>query len=301
MDIVKYSEWSDTAETLQLISQMLGKVKLQRVHAQPSWGHVLLELTPNGFTTGMIPNGDKNFTLTMDVRNNQVIAETSLGEKALFELRSGVSISEYYSEFNEMLAAIICHTKINTTPQEMVLKTPFEDDLKKRTYEPDKAYNFFEMCLFAYNGLSKFIAPFRNRKIGPALFWGTFDVSTAIFTGEEKPFPGNTVIERSAFDEQMLEFGFWPGDSNYEVPSFFILPYPFLAEDLGKEPIQPEKAFYSAEKAEFFLSLEDLFSYKEPEKVFQDFLNSGFQIITKHEKWKNVEWFTKPLLMPVQP
>lgn len=35
MKAMKYSSWESTAETLQLVSQMLGKFKLDKMPAQP--------------------------------------------------------------------------------------------------------------------------------------------------------------------------------------------------------------------------------------------------------------------------
>lgn len=101
---------------------------------------------------------------------------------------------------------------------------------------------------------------------------------------------------RVAFDEQMIEFGFWPGDAENPDPSFFILPYPFMARDLSKSGIKPDAAYYSKEKAEFFLKLEDVLAAPDPEAVVHEFLQSGYRIITEKEKWKNLEWLYQPLL-----
>lgn len=301
MNVLTYSQWADTAETIQLLSQMLGKVKLHRVPAQPEWGHILLYPTSTGFTTGIIPKGNEGFTIDLDILDSKVFAKTTEGKTAGFQLGDGKSISEYYGLFKDMLLEVTCHTDINPTPQEMILKTPFHEDHKKRRYDYEKAKDYFRMAVFVYNELTKFTAPFRNKKMNPGLFWGTFDITAILFEGEEKPFPSNAVIERSAFDEKMLEFGFWPGDATYEEPSFFVLPYPFLTDDLSKAPIKPDKAFYSPEKMEFFFSLKDVMATPDPSAALQTFFKSAFEIITTHEKWNNVNWYTKPLLMPIQP
>lgn len=297
MKVLNYSEWKDTALTLHLISQMLGKAKLTRMEPQPQWNHTLLQLTADGFTTGLIPNGENSFTISLMIKEGRVITSGVDGRTSGFSFETGKSISEYYSLFNRMLSDVMCETEICTTPMEMSTRTPFEDDTTPRTYDSSCALDFFRMCTFAHNTLLKFVSTFRGKKILPSFFWGTFDVSTVLFSGKEEPFTGNGVIEKTAFDEQMLEFGFWPGDDMVDEPAFFVLPYPFLSKDLSNAPIKPDKAYYSKEKAEFFVSLRDIMSYDNPEQALLDFLQSGYDIVTKEEGWENLEWLNKPLLI----
>ena len=37
MDIIRHSEWADTKLTLQLVSQILGKIKLGLAPQEPQW------------------------------------------------------------------------------------------------------------------------------------------------------------------------------------------------------------------------------------------------------------------------
>ena len=295
MEIIKYSEWKETALSIHLILQMMGKVKLERLQPQPQWNQVLLHLTPDGFTTGLIPNGERSFMISMNVRESKVETSAATGRTSSFSLASGLSTADYYGEFNRMLGDVTCETKIYTVPQEMSLTTPFEQHTDKRSYAPRSALHFRLMCIFAHNAELAYISPFRSRKIMPSMFWGTFDVSSVVFSGKLSPFPGKGVIEETAFDEQMIEFGFWPGDDNVDEPTFFILPYPFIADDLTKTPIKPDKAWFSKEKAEYFITMRDIMSYPDPEKALNEFFASSYDIVTKHQSWENLSWFNKPL------
>ncbi|WP_251047887.1 hypothetical protein [Planococcus sp. ISL-109] len=55
------------------------------------------------------------------------------------------------------------------------------------------------MFQFALREQLKFVGPLRCRKMKPALFWGTFDVSLLILHGIREPFPQDKVIEKAAF------------------------------------------------------------------------------------------------------
>lgn len=296
MNVLRYNEWTDTALTLHLVAQMLGKTKLSRMDPQAEWNHIVLQVTSDGFSTGLIPNGDKSFSISILAREGKVVTTGIDGRSSSFAFQNGMSVSEYYVEFNRMLADVTCETPIYTVPMEMSITTPFEKNTQKRNYSSQHAADFFRMCVFAHNALLEFVAPFRGKRLLPSFFWGTFDVSAILFSGKAVPFSGGGIIEKVAFDEQMLEFGFWPGDDLVPEPSFFILPYPFVTQDLSASGIKPGKAVFSAEKAEFFLSLRDALSYENPEKALQDFFQSGYEIITKMEKWDNLAWFNLPLL-----
>lgn len=282
--------------SLYLVLQMLGKVKLSRMEPQPEWNHVLLNVTPEGFSTGLIPNGDKSFGISLSVMESRVIATDIAGHSSSFSLADNGKVSDYYAEFNRILKDVMCETEIHPVPQEVSITTPFDKDHARRTYNREQALDFFHMCVFAHNVELKFISAFRGKKILPQFFWGTFDVSTVVFSGKPFPFDGGGIIEKAAFDEQMVEFGFWPGDDNVAEPSFFILPYPFITKNLGKAGIKPDKAFWSNEKAEFFFKLEDALSYTDPAKAVLDFMQSGYEIIARNEKWENLAWFNQPLI-----
>ena len=64
------------------------------------------------------------------------------------------------------------------------------------------------------------------------------------------------------------------------------MPYPFI-EDLKENAtlLQPDKAIFKPDKKEFFLALEDVFSYPDPEKTVTDFFQSGFDIFQKIQPW----------------
>lgn len=297
MRILKYSEWADTATALHMVLQMMGKIKLKKMHAQPEWNHVLIYATAQGFTTGLIPNGDKSFDISVNIGTSMVYAHCTDGAVAGFPFRNQTSVSEYYADFKRMLKNIGNETDIYTVPQEVADTTPFEKQTIKYDFDCDAAASYFENCIFARNALLSFASPFRGKKILPALFWGTFDMTTVLFSGVEHPFPGEGIIEQVAFDEKFMEFGYWPGDTVVDEPSFFVLPYPFLQKDLGTGGVSPKEAIFSAEKKEYFLPARDVLKYDDPMEVLKQFCCDTFDVIAKAEDWQAIEWFNKPLLI----
>jgi hypothetical protein len=172
MNVWKYGEWADTQQTLHMITQMMGKVKLDRMDSQPEWNHVLLYPTAQGLTTGLLPMGDKSFDISINIGTSMVYSHCTNGAVAGFPLRDGTSVSEYYGDFMGMLKNVGCETVINTMPQEVATVVPFEMQTDKKDYVFEKAKDYFETCIFARNALLDFSSPFRGKKILPAFFWG---------------------------------------------------------------------------------------------------------------------------------
>ena len=59
--------------------------------------------------------------------------------------------------------------------------------------------------------------------------------------------------------------------------------------------LRPERAVFMPEKKEFFLTLEDAFSYKNPKETIVDFFRSSFEILQRVRRWENIDWITQPL------
>jgi hypothetical protein len=178
----------------------------------------------------------------------------------------------------------------------MSVKTHFHEDHERRFYDPDAAGDFFRASVFAYEGIAKFASAYRGKKFMPQYFWGTFDTTGVLFAGKEAPWQGEGIIEEGAFDEQMMELGFWPGDEAFDDPAFYVLTYPFPQKDYTDMGIRPDKAWFSTEKSEFFFKLSDVLAYDDPDGALQEFLKSGYEIFTRGEGWPSLDWYEKPLL-----
>jgi hypothetical protein len=296
INVRRYSEWRDTAIIVHLVTQMMGKVKLSRMAPQPEWAHVLLGLTADGFTTGLIPYGDKSFETEFNIRESKVTTVGLDGRESGFALGGDTPISEYYKEFKRMLTDVMCETEIYTMPQERSVKTHFHEDHERRVYDSEAARDFFRASVFAYEGISGFVSGYRGKKIMPQYFWGTFDTTGVLFSGAEAPGQGEGIIEAGAFDEQMMEFGFWPGDDAFDDPAFYVLTYPFPGKDYTEAGIRPDKGWYGTEKSEFFFKLSDVLSYDDPQAALREFLGSGYEIFARGEGWPSLDWYNKPLI-----
>ncbi|WP_444684805.1 DUF5996 family protein [Alkalicoccus luteus] len=289
MHHLKHEDWKDTKMTLHLLSQILGKVRLEMAEQQPQWAHVTLPLTPGGFTTGRLYHNESCFSIELNVLQHKIIV-TCEGERAIIPLEDGTTIQSYYRQLAAALEQFGCPVSIFTKPQEMTYVTPFESCTDVFTYDPELAVAGFRLFQHAERELTAFLAPLRTRKVMPALFWGTFDVSGLIVSDRYEPFPEDKVIEKGAFDEQFVEFGFWTGDEQVNEPTYFVLPYPFLFQELTSGTLEPEDAWYDASLSEAFYRGSDV----------QTFLTSSFTLLAEELGWEKTDHIFRPLSMPPQ-
>ena len=279
-----------------MLLQMMGKVKLESMQPQPEWKQVVLDADAEGFTTGLVSDGGDGFEVRLDVANAEMRAETTVGDHARFPIRGRASVSDLYGRFVAMLENIGHPCKFNPMPQETYTDVPFDRQDSAHEFDVEAAQRSFRQFLFARSALGAFAAPFRGKKIPPSLFWGTFDMTTVLFSGKPCPYERDaSLVERVAFDEQFVEFGFWPGDGTTNDPSFFALAYPFLKEG-SSDDVASRGAFFDPASAEYFFPLKDVVADDDPEEAVLRFCSDAFASITQREGWDCMEWFTKPLL-----
>src|SRR5664280_1081680 len=91
-----YAAWADTAATLQLWTQVVGKIRLARTPwLNHSW-HVALYVTARGLTTGPIPDGARSFQIDFDFLDHVLWVRTSDGHFRQLPL-APMPVAEFYA------------------------------------------------------------------------------------------------------------------------------------------------------------------------------------------------------------
>src|SRR5215813_13962873 len=88
--------WRDTSATLQLWTQIVGKIRLARTPwLNHSW-HVTLYVTSRGLSTSPIPDGSRNFEIEFDFIDHTLKVTASDGGRRQFAL-PGNSVASFYA------------------------------------------------------------------------------------------------------------------------------------------------------------------------------------------------------------
>ena len=123
---LSYEAWRDTCATLQLWTQIVGKIRLsQTPWLNHSW-HVTLYVTARGLTTSPIPFAERVFQIDFDFIDHLLRVETSNGAQRQIPLRAQ-PVADFYTAIMATLADLGMRVKIGEWPNEV----PKPDSLQR--------------------------------------------------------------------------------------------------------------------------------------------------------------------------
>src|SRR5580698_9197515 len=106
------AQWRETYATLQLWTQIVGKIRLVRSPwLNHSW-HVALYVAARGLTTSPIPDGARTFQIDFDFIDHVLRISTSDGQERQFAL-AGLSVASFYAAVMAALAVSGIHVAID--------------------------------------------------------------------------------------------------------------------------------------------------------------------------------------------
>ncbi|HET7228161.1 MAG TPA: DUF5996 family protein, partial [Chthoniobacterales bacterium] len=162
--ILDYSEWRETCATLQLWTQIIGKIRLALgPWINHSWG-VTLYVTARGLTTSLIPYGSRAFEIEFDFICHElriITAEGAEGDERVITLQPQ-SVASFYRAVMDNLRELGVEVKIGMKPNETLEAIPFDQDEKHAAYDLDYANRFWRVLLQT----DRFFKEFRSRFCG---------------------------------------------------------------------------------------------------------------------------------------
>jgi len=282
--------WQDTRDTLHMLLQMVGKVRLGLSPREPEFGHAALYVTARGLTTSSMPCGEREAQIDFDFIAHQLIIQTSGGAVRNIALVPR-AVADFYQKFRALLSELKINVEISPVPQEMADQTPFDEDRHHASYDADSVHRFWQILSRVDAVFKRYRAPFRGRHTPVNFFWGGLDICYDRFSGRPAAPPsGANWLFRTSMDAEQIYAGFWPGDARFPEPAFASYVYP-KPEGIENAVIRPSGASWNAQLGEFIWRYEDLRNSPSPEKELMDFLKSTYDVSADLAKWdrKNFE------------
>lgn len=279
--------WRDTRDTLQMWTQIAGKISLAHTPLINHFWNVAFRVTPRGLMTPTLLYRDRTFTMTFDFVSHELAIDVSDGTRETIALRPQ-TVAEFYSETMATLRRLGIEVHIWTMPREVPNPIRFELDRTHRSYDRDAARTFHELLLAITPALESFRSEFIGKCSPVHFFWGSFDVAVTRFNGELAPErPGADSITREAYSHKVISHGWWPGGGMSEAvnePAFYAYASPEPA-GLRTAPIEPVAAFYSQELSIFILPYEAVRTASSPEADLQSFLRTTYDAAAQLARW----------------
>jgi hypothetical protein len=281
--------WQDTKTTLHLFAQIVGKVRMALYPKQNHWWHVTFYVSARGLTTGPMPAGDQLLEIEFDFVDHNLELRSSTGQIRAIRLYDGLTVAEFYEELMlclEELGAEVAIVARPYDPERVGSAIPFAGDNEHSRYQAEYAERFWRILAWIDTVYHRFAGRFTGKASPVHLFWHSFDIAYARFSGREAPREGGTRADREAYSHEVIAVGFWAGDANMPAPSFYSYTYP-EPEGLAEEPLAPEDAFWADLGASHMalLPYDAVRQAPDPEEALLSFLQSVYQAGASRAGW----------------
>ncbi len=276
---LNFASWRDTAATLQLWTQIVGKVRLQLTPwVNHSW-QVPLYVTARGLGTSPIPFAEQLLEIEFDFLSQQLLLRTSAGAQRALALEPR-SVADFYVRVLGLLHELGVLVSINDLPSELEHPVRFPEDHVHASYDAAAAQRFWRVLVASTRVFSHFRSGFLGKVSPVHFFWGSFDLAVTRFSGRRAPLhPGGVpglpdAVAREAYSHEVSSAGFWPGNDAFPHAAFYSYAYPEPA-GFRERPVTPG-AHYEAKLGEFVLPYEVVRASAAPEDTLLEFLSMTY-------------------------
>ena len=279
-----YDGWVDTLDTLHLILQILGKVRVALAPPEPEWAHITLYVSARGLTTGPVPSSVGLFDVEADLLHHEVVVRTADGEVERVPLRAR-PVAEFWADFTAALAKLGIEVELSPMPQEVPDPIPFPDDTTHAAYDPSAAMQFWRVLAAIDPVFSAFRAAFKGKVSRVQFFWGHVDLNVTRFSGAPcTPPVGADILTRASYDYEQVSAGWWPGDAKFRKPAFYAYGYP-KPEGIESTDLGVAGAAWDADLGEFVLDYEIARTAPSPEASVRAFLDAAYDACAARAHW----------------
>ena len=204
-----------------------------------------------------------------------------------------MSVATFYRRVMDELASLDIEVPIRTTPTEVAVAIPFEQDEQHASYDRDQAHVFWQGLTAAHRVLTRFRGPFIGKASPVHFFWGGFDLAVTRFSGRAAPrHPGGAPncpdwVQEEAYSREVSSAGWWPSSGDLG-PAFYSYTYPQPA-GFERAAVRPAAASFNETYGEFILRDDDLLGIADPDSAVLEFLESTYDAGARLAGWDRTE------------
>ncbi len=279
--------WSDSCATLQLWTQIIGKVRLALAPPLNHTWNVTLYPTVRGLTTSPMPHGTRMLQIDFDFIDHVLLLQTSDGGRATIPLKP-MTVAAFYAEVMTALESLGTPVQIWHMPVEITDPIPFDQDFTHQAYDAESVQRFWRILLQTTRVFGVFRARFIGKVSPIHLFWGALDLACTRFSGRTAPEHPSMAglpdrVTRDAYSHEVSSSGFWPGGGGAEA-MFYSYAYP-EPPGYAQSSVAPAQASFNPQFGEFVLLYEDLCQSPDPDAALLEFLQSTYEAAANNARW----------------
>jgi hypothetical protein len=281
--------WSETCDTLQLWTQIVGKVRLALTPLVNHWWNVTFHVNSRGLVVPTSRYQGRTLDIVFDLVDHQLRIATSDGRVESFAL-TPMSVADFYAEIMQRLRRLDIEVHIWTMPSEIENAVPFDQDRKHAQYDREYVARFQRALIQATRVMHEFRAGFIGKVSPVHFFWGSFDLAVTRFSGRTAPPPKGVTpgvaswVMAEAYSHEVSSCGFWPGNGGYGRAAFYVYAYP-EPPGYGDAPLRTAGAFYDKNLGQFILPYDEVRQSRNPDALLLGFLQETYAAAADLAHW----------------
>jgi Family of unknown function (DUF5996) len=285
---LSYTGWSETLATLQLWTQIVGKIRLTLTPWLNHGWQTPLYVTARGLGTSPIPIGNEIFDIEFDFIAHRLNVRTSQGAERFLPLEAQ-SVADFYHATLDQLNGVGVSVAIKETPNEVPNPIRFSQDHTHGAYDAAAAHRFWRALVQADRIFKLFRTGFLGKASPVHFFWGSFDLAVTRFSGRPAPpHPGGVPglpddVAREAYSHEVSSAGFWPGNEAFPRAAFYSYAYPGPAG--FRDRAVPPGAAFDPTLGEFILPYDTVAQSRDPDALLLDFLSTTYAAAADAAGW----------------
>jgi len=283
-----YAAWRETVTTLQLWTQIVGKVRLSLTPWLNHGWQVPLYVTVRGLGTSPIPIGNDVLEIDFDFIGHRLLARTSRGEERTLPLEPQ-TVADFYRRIMDLLNGLGIAVTINEMPNEVPNPIRFPQDRVHAAYDAAAVHRFWRALVQVDRVFKLFRTGFLGKASPVHFFWGSFDLAVTRFSSRPAPLhPGGVpglpdAITREAYSHEVSSAGFWPGSDAYPQAAFYSYAYPAPP---GFSDLRVTRgAQFDPKLGEFILPYDTVRTAVNPDALLLDFLSTTYAAAAEAGNW----------------
>ncbi|MFT9772646.1 DUF5996 family protein [Brevibacterium casei] len=274
---LRVDDLTETRECLHQWLQIVGKIELVSTTLINHWWNVTFDVSARGLRTQILMHqSDRTFDAEFDFIDSVFVLRASTGETETVPLTSQ-SVADFYHAVMTALLKLGVGCTVSPRPNELPEATPFAEDTRPRTYDPESARLWWRQLQRIEKVFAYWRAGFAGKASPVQLFWGSMDLSATRYSGRTAPpshaAPPNCPpwVMAEAEDRENVAVGFWAGGS--DEGSFYAYAYPAPE---GYYDGTLTAGGYDSTLGEYLLPYADVRTAADPEATLLTFLDEVY-------------------------
>ncbi len=302
---IPVAAWEDTRDTLQLWTQVVGKVRMANEATTNHWWNVALYVTARGLTTSLVPHPTgPSFQIDFDFLEHRLDVATVDGARRSLALEPR-TVADFHAAVLDVLDELGVATDIWPMPVEIPGAIAFTDDTVHASYDADAVQRFWLALVEMQRVFTRFSSRFVGKASPVHLFWGALDLAHTRFSGRTAPLhPGGAPncgphVMWEAYSHEVSSCGYWPGPPG-EEGVFYAYAYPD-PPGYRDAPVGPEGARWDDGLGEFVLPYEVVRTAADPDATLLEFLQRTYEAAASTAGWDRQALDRRALDRPARP